>query len=57
MLDLIERHEWFMCYLDSALKFPEARGSVLRAVAWARSMSLIAEQFVDDGDRDLVDAE
>jgi hypothetical protein len=45
MLDEKKRADWFQRFLDSALKFPEARGDERQAEAWARSMSLIAEQF------------
>ncbi len=57
MMDKQEQAAWFETYLDSALKFPAARGSRQQAEAWARSMSLIAEQFCDNDDRDLAETE
>ena len=50
MLDPQGREDWYRLFLESALKFPAARGSPRQARKWAKSMSLIAEQFVDNRD-------
>lgn len=46
-MDPSEREDWFREYLRAALKFPHTRGNYEQAARWARSMSLIAEQFTD----------
>lgn len=47
MVDVEGQKVWYAAWLDSALKFPAARGDRRRAERWARSMSLISEQFFD----------
>lgn len=57
MLDPFEQAMWFCDYLSAALKFPETRGDRRKASEWAHSMSLIAEQFYDNDDRELVETD
>ncbi len=57
MLDPEERQKWYQAYLESALKFPAARGAPAQAAAWALSMSLIAEQFIDNDDDETAEIE
>jgi len=45
MLDPKRRAEWFRWFLQAALKFPDARRNRQRVETWAKSMSMIAEQF------------
>ncbi len=45
MTDPVQRRLWFYHYLNEALKLPEARDNRQQAEAWARSMSLIADQL------------
>jgi hypothetical protein len=52
MLDQVEQDQWFTDLLAAALEDAEARRSIQKAVLWAHSMSLIAEQFTDNDERD-----
>lgn len=56
MLDPEEREAWFKEYLRAGTKFADKRGTAREIRAWAKSMSLIAEQFTDNDDNELVDA-
>jgi hypothetical protein len=54
VIDPIEVESWFKVYLEEGLKC--ASPSEKPAVpAWAHSMSLIAEQFVDNDESDPVE--
>ena len=44
MINAAQRERWFEKFYASALKFPEVRPLPRE---WAKSMSLIAEQFLD----------
>lgn len=55
MLDLVEREKWYEAYVHAGLKFAETRGTSQEIYAWAHSMSLIAEQFIDNHDGEPVD--
>lgn len=57
MIDLKQQSEWFEEYLRAALKFPSTRGRRKQAEAWARSMSLIADQLVDNRDGEATETE
>jgi hypothetical protein len=55
-LDPDEREIWYKLYLDCGLR--SAHPSEHQKVpSWAKSMSLIAEQFIDDDGNDTVDGE
>jgi hypothetical protein len=50
MLDPHKQARWFREFLEAAMKFPHAHASEAAAQAWAKSMSLIAEQVIDTDD-------
>ncbi len=46
MMNTIARELWYQAYLESALKYPAARGDRAGSERWAQSMALIADQFI-----------
>ena len=48
MIDPAAREICFNDYLRTGRRFPPVRGTARKVNAWARSMSLIAEQFADE---------
>jgi hypothetical protein len=54
MLDPFKRKAWFREYLVAARKASGTYGSK-EVYAWAKSMSLIAEQFVDNHEGEPAD--
>lgn len=55
MIDPQQREVWFKEYLRAAVKFASRFEHPSQVSAWARSMSLIAEQFIDNDDREPVE--
>lgn len=53
MIDLNEREEWFQAFRDASFKLVRGRVARQKAIAWASSMSLVAEQFVDNDNEEL----
>lgn len=56
MIDSTERQLWYRAFLEEGVRVAGRRVSLRRMKKWARAMSLIAEQFVENDDADLVDA-
>lgn len=50
-----EREAWFKEYLRAGTKFAETRGTAKQVRAWAKSMSLIAEQFTGNNEGEPAD--
>lgn len=55
MLNPTERETWFNEYLRAGTKFADKRGTPEQVRAWAKSMSLIAEQFTDNNEGEPAD--
>lgn len=50
MLDPLKQAKWFAEFLTAAKRFPHSHPTEAHAKAWAKSMSLIVEQIIDDTD-------
>jgi hypothetical protein len=50
MIDLEERELWRLEYLKAGHEFAPATEQPAKILAWAFSMSMIAEQFCDNDD-------
>jgi hypothetical protein len=50
MLDPFKQAHWFNQFLEAVRRFPQTDLTEAQANAWARSMSLIAEQVIDTDD-------